>query len=106
MTVKNWFLTKNFNANERIAISETEPTVERETEKAMLLKWNTEYGIITSWIPKSCIVDTPAVKKVYEDLTGRTVTTKDGKSLTVVADNGAALTLSNNKTYARFTLSY
>lgn len=37
-------------------MSETEPTVERETEKAVLLKWATEYGVIKSWIPKSCIL--------------------------------------------------
>lgn len=55
MTVKNWFLNKEFTANERIAIAGVEPTVERETEKAKLLKWNTSYGVITSWVPKSCI---------------------------------------------------
>lgn len=63
MTVKTWFLNKNFDALERIAISGTEPTVERETEKAMLLKWNTEYGIIKRWVPKSCIENTPAVSE-------------------------------------------
>lgn len=55
MTIKTWFLNKNFDANERIAIAGVEPTVERETEKAKLLKWNTEYGVITNWVPKSCI---------------------------------------------------
>lgn len=63
MTIKTWFLNKNFDALERIAISGTEPTVERETEKAMLLKWNTEYGIIKRWVPKSCIESTPAVSE-------------------------------------------
>lgn len=55
MTIKNWFLIKNFEASERIAIAMIEPSVEKETEKAMLLKWSTAYGIIKKWIPKSCI---------------------------------------------------
>ena len=57
----NWFMMKNFDTNERIAMNGVEPTVEKETEKAMLLKWNTEYGAITSWIPKSVIEETPVV---------------------------------------------
>lgn len=55
MTVKNWFLNKEFTTDERIAIAGVEPTVKRETEKAKLLKWNTEYGVIAKWVPKSCI---------------------------------------------------
>ena len=67
MTIKSWFLMKNFDANERIAISMTEPTVERETEKAMLLKWNTEFGIIKSWIPKSCIEAEPVITEEIKE---------------------------------------
>ena len=56
MTVKTWFLNKEFNSNERIAICGTEPTVVKETEKAVFLRWETDYGCITRWVPKSCIV--------------------------------------------------
>jgi hypothetical protein len=57
MEVKTWFLNKEFTSSQRIAISTAEaPTVQRETEKAVLLQWNTEFGVITHWVPKSCIV--------------------------------------------------
>lgn len=61
MKIKNWFLNKNFEADEQYAIAEIEPTVEKETEKAMLLKWHTQYGTITRWVPKSCIEAEPVV---------------------------------------------
>lgn len=106
MTVKTWFLNKNFDASERIAISTTEPTIERETEKAMLLKWNSEFGIIKSWVPKSCIIAAPAVKAEVEDITGKKVVTKNGLELKVVEDKGATVVLENGKEYARFTLKF
>lgn len=90
MKVKNWFMIKNFDANERIAIATAgDPVIERETEKAALLKWNTDFGSIKRWIPKSCIEedavtdDTEAVensimvnykneeKALYEMFTGK-----------------------------------
>lgn len=56
MTVKKWFLEKNFTRNEIYAIQTTdEVRVQKETEKAVLLCWRTDYGTITSWIPKSCL---------------------------------------------------
>lgn len=54
-SVKFWFLSKEFSANERIAISGVAPSVARETEKAVFLRWNTSYGVITRWVPKSCL---------------------------------------------------
>lgn len=55
LCIKSWFLNKNFTANERIAITGTEPTVAAETEKALKLRWETSYGVIVRWIPKSCM---------------------------------------------------
>lgn len=56
MTVKRWFLEKKFTQNEIYAIQTTdEVKVQRETEKAVLLRWRTDYGTIVSWIPKSCL---------------------------------------------------
>lgn len=53
--IKGWFMTKNFTASERIAIAGTEPSVAAETEKALKLRWETSYGIIICWVPKSCL---------------------------------------------------
>lgn len=57
ITIKGWFFNKNFNENEKYAIScGAEFTIEKETEKAILGQWVTDYGKFTKWIPKSCIM--------------------------------------------------
>ena len=59
MTIATWFVRKNYTANEAYAISVTEPAIERETEKAYLLSFKTEWGIIKGWFPKSvCNIET------------------------------------------------
>ncbi len=76
MTIKSWFLNKEFSVNERIAITGVEPTIEKETEKAVFLKWNTEYGILKKWIPKSCVeataVANPVVQAMFDNLKNQT----------------------------------
>lgn len=56
MTIKNWFVEKNFSSHELLAIAWCEPSVDRETDKALLLSWDTDYGKISRWVPKSCIL--------------------------------------------------
>ncbi|GHV37334.1 hypothetical protein FACS18949_17560 [Clostridia bacterium] len=57
ITIKTWFLVKEFNENERYAISVCDSeTIVRETEKAILVKWVTEFGTITRWIPRSALM--------------------------------------------------
>lgn len=59
MKVADWFLNKNYTMNEKYAMNVTDPTVERETEKAYFLKFNTDYGVISGWFPKSvCTAET------------------------------------------------
>lgn len=56
LNIKEWFFNKNFTQNERYAISVADrEEIIRETEKAVLVKWFTEFGNITRWIPRSCI---------------------------------------------------
>lgn len=55
MKIKEWFLYKEFDQNERLVMQYDEMTIERETEKAYLLKWNSDFGYFTKWVPKSCI---------------------------------------------------
>lgn len=52
--IKGWFMSKNFTPNERLAIVGTDPVQIAETEKAVKLCWNTSYGKIVKWVPKSC----------------------------------------------------
>ena len=57
MAIKSWFLNKEFTQGERYAISTADdPSVVRETEKALLLKWKTEFGFIQHWVPKSVVI--------------------------------------------------
>ena len=66
--VKEWFIDKNFNQNERYGISVADScSVEKETEKAVLVKWETEYGNITRWIPKSCTMTEEEMQKEMEE---------------------------------------
>lgn len=52
--IKEWFKNREFTSNERIAISTADGCeIEKETEKAFFVKWNTEYGTIKKWMPKS-----------------------------------------------------
>lgn len=64
MRIKEWFLIKNFNDNERYAMSVSDITIERETEKAYLLKFESDFGTVTKWIPKSCIVTEEEEKEI------------------------------------------
>lgn len=55
--LKSWFLHKEFTQGEQCAINCCDGCyIDRETEKAYLLRWNTEFGVIKHWVPKSCTV--------------------------------------------------
>lgn len=55
--IKDWFLKKNFDSNDRYMIGiSTESVVERETLKAALVRFTNEFGSKTYWIPKSCLL--------------------------------------------------
>lgn len=60
LSIKDWFLNKNFTQNERYAIKMAEENNEiiavKQTEKALLLKANSEYGMLTFWAPKSVCI--------------------------------------------------
>ena len=69
MKIKQWFLEKEFTQNERYVIECGTASIERETEKAYLLKWNSDYGYITRWVPKSCICTEEDIKKEIDNIT-------------------------------------
>lgn len=66
LVVKKWIVRKNLSLNEVFAVEEIgcEGVVVRETEKAVNLKFKTNYGNIYMWCPKS---QTMTLKESYEE---------------------------------------
>lgn len=54
--IKSWFVLKNFTSEERYAESVSDKEIVRETEKAVLIKFVSDFGTFTKWIPKSCLM--------------------------------------------------
>lgn len=74
MEIQNWFLVKNFTQNQRYAMARTEPTIVKETEKAFFLRFDTEYGRISGWFPKSvCAKATPCEIVCEEEKKGAAI---------------------------------
>lgn len=102
MTVKTWFLNKNYNSNEILAMSETEPEVVSESEKAYKLKFKTDYGTISGWFPKSVCTNEkqePKVTETTEIKVGDTILTPDGKKIKVVWVDGKMVYSDKKKCY-------
>ena len=64
--IKDWFLEKNFSEHERYAISVSDIEILKETEKAYLLKFISEFGKVEKWIPKACIKTNEEIKAERE----------------------------------------
>jgi len=64
MTKLEFILSKNLSAGQITAINQeslASYSIKKETEKAKLLEWNTDFGKISSWVPVSCIDVEPLV---------------------------------------------
>lgn len=70
MRIKDWFLYKNFNQNERyyieLAMCGNELLVIGETEKAYKFAAHTDLGTFTFWCPKSCIMTAEEIEAERE----------------------------------------
>lgn len=66
IVVKAWFAKKEFSQSERYAMETSDALIDRETEKAYLLKWNTKFGVIKKWVPKSCVTMTEIERTANE----------------------------------------
>ena len=55
--IPDWIVEKNLDQNQIYAVrAESEDaTAQRETEKAILAGWTTEYGKVSLWAPKSVL---------------------------------------------------
>lgn len=55
MMIKNWFLNKNFNYNEKYIIENGNLSIAQETEKAVKIVAISKFGNLVFWCPKSCL---------------------------------------------------
>lgn len=55
--IKQWFMNKNFTSEERFAADNSDRVIERETAKAVLIKFTSKYGNVSKWVPKSCLAN-------------------------------------------------
>lgn len=69
--IANWFLYKNLTQNQIYAYHTGEKEISKETEKAVLINVNSDFGSFSFWCPKSIVNNTYAVK---EEVTYTTVT--------------------------------
>ncbi|MDR1853469.1 MAG: hypothetical protein LBR05_00990 [Azoarcus sp.] len=63
ITIKDWFLSKKLREMTegeayavRLAVAGQELSIKKETEKAVLIRAASDFGAVTFWCPKSCIV--------------------------------------------------
>ena len=65
--VKDWFLNKTLTNEERYAYSVGDVAyIAKETEKAVLIKNDTDFGTVSFWCPKSCLMTKEDVDKEKE----------------------------------------
>lgn len=57
--ISDWIIKKNLTSNEATVVinyADCAGTVERETEKAVFVRFNSKMGVVKSWFPKSTLV--------------------------------------------------
>lgn len=55
--IKEWFLNKEFSVSEKQVYYKSVLKIVKETEKAVQIKMDSKFGVITKWVPKSCMVN-------------------------------------------------
>lgn len=56
LEIKAWFMNKNFTTEEKFVADNSDRSIEKETAKAVLVKFTSKYGNLTKWVPKSCLI--------------------------------------------------
>ncbi len=56
VSLKTWFVEKNFSESEMFIAETTSFNIVKETEKAVQLLWDSKYGKMFKWAPKSCMI--------------------------------------------------
>ena len=55
LVIKDWFLNKEFSSDEIQVYYKAVTSIEKETAKAVYVKFSSKFGTIYKWVPKSCI---------------------------------------------------
>ena len=100
--IESWFINNNFSENERLVIecSDT-PTVEKETEKAVYLRFTSDYGTIRRWFPKSVISGV-----AYTKGTGKMIKIKTGEIKEISNVRGNLVRTMDGKTYLKSAIEF
>ena len=69
ITIPDWFLINNLSEQKRYAFSVGEKSIEKETEKAALIKVASDYGDFNFWVPKSVLNNAYKTKQEYTYVT-------------------------------------
>ncbi|MCM1052434.1 MAG: hypothetical protein NC483_00430 [Ruminococcus sp.] len=102
MRIDYTFLINNYNENERLVIeSSIEQTVKGETEKAALIEFDSDYGKLTRWFPKSVISGMTFTKG-----TGKMIRLKNGEIREVSNIMGAMVRATDGKSYLKSTVEF
>lgn len=66
--IPDWIVEKNLDQNQIYAVRAEgeDATAQRETEKAVLAAWTTEYGKVSLWVPKSVLKSKEQARAEYE----------------------------------------
>lgn len=56
LDVKSWFMSKNFSNDEIFIAGCSEKSIVKSTEKALYVEFDSDYGRIYKWVPKTCFV--------------------------------------------------
>lgn len=108
MRIKNWFLNKNFSQNERLVIEQDDYTIISETEKAIRVRFMSDYGNVTTWLPKSVVSyeKTKTTFKQEEIKEEIKIKTKTGEIKEVTWMDSLTVQTSDGKTYMKFAVEF
>lgn len=105
MKIKECFLEKEFTQNERYAISVAyNQIIERETEKAYLIKWDTKFGIVTRWVPKSCVFKEYEIKEENFKEVDKMMKNKAGELLHIIKEDEVIMISDTGRKFAKVAL--
>lgn len=101
MKIESWFLNKNFTENERLVIEQDDYTIINETDKAIKVRFMSDYGNLTTWLPKSvaCCEEVKTTNK-------KEIKTKAGEIKEVAFMDRNIVTTTDGKKYMKFAVQF
>ena len=101
MKIESWFLNKNFTENERLVIEQDDYTIISETDKAIKVRFMSDYGNVTTWLPKK-VVCCEEVKTTNK----KEIKTKAGEIKEVAFMDRNIVTTTDGKKYMKFAVEF